>query len=657
MGILGRLEKYVLLTTILVFPLLVLTLFSNFFDLPKLTFLVLGVSIALLIKAARAVSESSFSVSLSRFDLGVLAVGLAYLASAMFVTPNKMEAFLFPGFTTAVVASVILFFLVNSAFSKEKSPVVKTLFFSGVLASLVSLLAVSGIMAKVPQLPDFAKDAAFSLLGGKLPEVVLLGALLPLGASLLLSEKEAVRKLFFAVSLVVLGLGFAVSLWGVLPGKPSSPSVVDWNTSWNVAVDTLKESPFLGAGAGNYISAFGRFKPLSYNATDFWAVKFASSSSHALTLLTETGILGIAAFSFLILLIFRELKKTFPKSFPEFASSWEYGAKASLAIVSLCLILLPANLVIWVVFVVLLAASAETKDFTLNLSAHAASAESSFSSKFPAFFIAVPIVAAVVVLGYFSQTALMAEVAFKKSLDAFAQNDGRSTYELMQQAVGLNPYVDRYHSAYAQVNMALARAIAQNENLTDQERETIAQLVQQAIREGKATVTLNPQRAGNWELLAAIYQSIMPFAEGADAFAVQSFSQAVLLDPVNPNLRISLGGIYYALGRYDEAIRMFELAVLAKADLANAHYNLSAGYREKGDIQRAIEAMTNVLALVEADSPDWELAKSELEALEKRRPTQETEGTDNLTPPREAEEPAITPPLELPEDATPPATQ
>ena len=232
-----------------------------------------------------------------------------------------------------------------------------------------------------------------------------------------------------------------------------------------------------------------------------------------------------------------------------------------------------------------------------------------------------------------------------------------ATYNYIREAIALNPYVDRYHSSLSQMSFALANSLARQEDLTDKDKETIAQLIQQAIGEGKASVTLNITRSINWNNLANIYQAIIPFAQGADQFAIQTYSQAVALDPVNPLPRISLGGVYYSLGRYDEAIRVFELAVIAKPDYANAHYNLAVALREKGEIEKAITQMEIVLSLVQKDSPDYGLAVKELEALETRKPTEEIEATENLTPPQEAEEPVIKPPLELPEEANPPSTE
>ena len=199
----------------------------------------------------------------------------------------------------------------------------------------------------------------------------------------------------------------------------------------------------------------------------------------------------------------------------------------------------------------------------------------------------------------------------------------------------------------------LASSIASKKNISDTDRSTVTQLIQQAISEGKATVTLNPDRSGNWQILAQIYQSIMPYAQGADQFAIQTYSQAATLDPIDPNLRIALGGVYYALGEYDNAIDAFKLAVLAKPDLANAHYNLAIAYREKKDYTDAETEMNNVLTLVPQNSADYKLAQSTLEDIKKNIPAA---SGNSLQAPQPAETSNIKPPITLPSEATPPAS-
>lgn len=651
------LEKYVLYATVFLVPLTILPIFPNPFSIPKTMILVFGVALAILLKAIQTLVKGSLEISTSSFDLPVVLIGAAYVVSAFLRTPNRMEAFFSPGTATVVLAAVLLYLLINQLKEVDKKNLKLVVFLSGVAFSLVSLLAASGILGKIPQLPLYMQNSSFNLLGGTLPAILFLGALLPLGLTIIFSEKEAVNKMFLGVSIGVVALGLLVSVFRALPGKETTPSLVSFGTGWIIAVDTLKESPFFGAGPANYLSAFNRFRPLSYNQTDLWALRFTSARSFYLTLLTETGLLGMAGLILLLLAVYRKVRQNIQSDLTKLKDK-----DLPLVVLLVLLMLFPATTSLIVLMFVFLSLSVKAHKTVLNLTAaqpligtESLNLKAKYTSRFPALILALPFIIAIVVFFFYSSNVLGAEIKFKKSLDALIANQGTETYTLMGEAINKNPLVDRYHASYSQISFALANSIAQNEDITDQDRNTIAQLIQQSINEAKSTVALNPQRSGNWGLLAATYRAIMPFAQGSDAFAVQTYNQAIALDPINPDLRISLGGIFYALGIYDDAIRTFELATFAKTDHANAHYNLAAAYREKGDIERAISEMSIVLSLVDRDSADYEAARAELENLEARRaaPVEAAEG-ETLTPPQPAEEPVIEPPLELPEDAEPP---
>ncbi len=185
-------------------------------------------------------------------------------------------------------------------------------------------------------------------------------------------------------------------------------------------------------------------------------------------------------------------------------------------------------------------------------------------------------------------------------------------------------------------------------------------MVQQAIREAKNAVTLNPTKVTNVENLAGIYQNLLNFAQGADEWSVASYRQAVLLDPTNPNLRISLGGIFYARKNYDEAIRLFQQAADLKPNYANAYYNMSAAYKEKKDYQNAYLAMQNVVNLIDKTTPDFLKAQGELEDLSKligaqtAVPSQPVKS--ELEAPKALPSPKVNPPLNLPSDLGPQVT-
>ncbi|MDP3994608.1 MAG: tetratricopeptide repeat protein [bacterium] len=634
-------EKYLIYIAIFFLALFAFPLLPASYILPRELFLASSLALLLLLFSLKIILRGTLTFSGGKFDFAVLLVALAYLVSSVFVTPNKMEAFWLPGTATFVIASALLYFLINQLNKQDKQKVVYSLFASAVVFSLLAIFSTLGLLAKIP--------FNFNTLGGAVPAIIFLAVTIPLAVGLLLKHNGIAEKLFLGAASIIVALGLLVSIKGILPVEGNNLSLLDIDTSWQVAIETLKTNPLLGVGPGNYLTAFRRFRPLSFNSSVLWNGSFSSSRNFYLNVITETGFAGMISLFLLLLAVYRfQVKNRSPKSISLLLF---LGLAAFFPVTSFSVILL---------FILLaLNSGSEAKIFNVNFLAQRTEDSSALSSRIPSFIVILPVIALVIAFGYFGTRYTLAEYHFKKAIDAVDKNDAQTTIKEMVLAINLNPKVDRYHSSYAQINLLIAQNLAQNppkEGLSEEDKNAVSQLIQIAIAEGKASVTVNPLRSDNWSLLAEIYRSVMAFAEGADAFAVQTFSQAVALDPVNPSLRISLGGIYFALGRFEEAIDTFKLAVLTKPDLANSHYNLSAAYREKGEIEKAITEMNTVLTLVKADSPDYDVVKGELEALEKKRPAPEGQSA-NLTSPQIAPEPVIKPPLELPEEATPPAGQ
>jgi tetratricopeptide (TPR) repeat protein len=630
--------KYTLIVGAALFAVFVLPKFPSYDVIPKEIFGAVVVSLVLILSSVRSIIKGDTKFQLGKFDLGVGLLTLAYIIGAILKTPNKLEAFFYPGSVTFVIISALFYFLVNQFDKKTKDLVLIALFFSGIFLSISVLFTELGLFTKIPQLPAFMRGSTFNPLGGSLQSAIYLLAILPIGIIQIIKGKDLVRKTFYGVASLIVVLGVTILVLGMLPGKSQSLVLPTAQTSWEVAVETLKQSPILGAGPEGYLTAFSLYRPVAYNQTDLWSTRFSSANNFYFTLITELGLIGLAALIVLLISIYKRLVADFKQN------SWE---EISIAIILILFIVFPSAPSLIFLLMALLSIFSKSEEKVIDIA----------PARIPSAIVAAPILLGIVALGIFGTKAVLAEVNYKKSLDALTNNDAKGTYTLMTQATNENPYVDRYHASLAQVDMALATSIASNKNLTDTDRQTITQLIQQAISEGKATVTLNPGRSGNWSVLAQIYKSIMSFAQGSDQFAIQTYTEAVILDPVNPNLRIELGGVYYALGRYDDAIDTFKLAVMAKPDLANAHYNLAIAYREKKDYDNAIVEINTVLSLVSKDSSDYTLAQSTLSDLQKSKPaTVSKTGTGDLTAPQK-QQTVIQPPITLPQEATPPATQ
>jgi len=624
---------------ILLLPVITLNLFTSSYSLPKIILLIITCLTLIVLQIIKVVGNKTLKSYSGKFDFAVVVIGLTYLVSTFVAKPNLYEAFFLPGITTVVLAGALLYYFITQLNKKNHRHLMVTLFFSGVILSIFSFLSITNTFAGLSQLPSFVKMANFTPIGNHINSLVYLLSLLPMGVLLVVKEKDSVKKILFAVAAGIMVLGLIVSITKLTPSGPETPTLLDFPSSWAITTDSIKNSPLTGVGPSNFITAFNKYKPLSFNVSESWNLKFPTARNYYLTVLTETGLLGIIALVILLITIYRAVNSSLHLG----NKMLNFGTGYSLLTLLVLFAIFPPSPVTTILLFVLLAlfGSQERKKSTIKVNN---------TSK---TLIITPLFALFVFALINTVGFVKAELLFRQSINSAAANNGAEAYELIQETVNTNPYVDRFHSAYAQINLSLAQTIASKESLNDQDTESIAQLIQQAIREAKNTVSVNTQRSDNWALLGIVYNAVIPFAEGADEFAIQSYNQAIALEPTNPNLRISLGGIYYSLEDYSSAIDTFRLAVAAKPDLANSHFNLSSAYREKGEIEKAINEMTIVLSLVEKDSADFFLASAELETLEKRLSGGESVETPNLTPPQTQEDLPITP-IELPAEAAPP---
>ena len=641
--VLAATERIFVIIGVLLFPVFVLPGFSSPYFIPKLVFLCVVLSLALIAKLIKSIIVGEMKFSSGKFDVPVILLAITYLLSAIFRTPNKMEAFFYPGTVSFVILAVIFYFLINQFSKYSKKIVTLSLFGSGILLSISMILTELKLYSVVPQLPEFIKNVEFNAIGSSMGAIVYLFVVLALGIYYVVREKDVVKKIFFAVSSLIIVTGAVLTGIKFLPNGTESLILPSWQTSWGVTIDTLKNSPVLGAGPANYLSAFNLYRPLSYNQTVLWQTRFSSANNFYFTLFTELGLAGIAAIIILLISIYKKLSTDILKK-----GNWE---ETTLVLLLVALALIPAVPTLILLLMILLAVFSNSEEKSITVA----------TNKVSSVIVASPVFIGIILVSIFGGRAVAAEMNYKKSLDALTKNDAQGTYSYMTKAVNMNSYVDRYHASLAQIDLALANSLATKEDLTDADRNTISQLVQQAISEGKAAVSLNIGRSSNWEILAQIYRSILAFAQGSDQFAIQTYSQAVALDPINPELRLALGGVYYALGDYDNAITSFQFSIAAKNDFANAHYNLAAAYAAKKDYDKAISEMNTVLSLIDKDLEDYKTAQATLEQYQKEKPvsvatettTNNNEG--NLTQPETVQESNIQPPINLPEEATPPA--
>ncbi len=383
-----------------------------------------------------------------------------------------------------------------------------------------------------------------------------------------------------------------------------------------------------GSGFGTYATDFTRFKQVAFNSyQNLWNLTFFRSSSFVLELLATTGVVGIAAFLFLVLSL---LSDSFAKTKAEIVTRVGNPFVLSLLLLILGAFLLPFSVVITSLFFFIAGLFAATQSlfapttrheryydvelqfvaskkgfFTVSMApvgeTHTTKEDKTYIQILPvSFFVLFVLFSGIV--GFFLYRYVYSDILFQRSLvAAAAQNQGIQVYNLQNNAINLFPYRDGYYRIYSQVNLALANSIAastQGGSPSADIQQTVTTLIQQSINAGRRSTQLSPLTTANWQNLSSVYRSLIGFGQNAEQFAILTQQQAVALDPNNPQGYINLGGIYYQLRLWDQAQSQFQLSVNLKPDFANAYYNLGHALEEKGDLQNALLAYQTVKTLV-----------------------------------------------------------
>ncbi len=689
--ILKTLLGYLLLIITLLFPLFFSTLTQDFFLTNKLYFLAFGALFLFLLSSlqylvSKKLRWQSLPLDTSLF-LFLLTIGLSILISS----PNKIQALINPHFGLVAIFSLIILYYYLS-----RAPFFNLYQFLLIPSTILSAITIFFFFspfknATLPPSWQFLKNPTFTPLGNQLDLAIFLGFFVIFGISRLLMGINTGKKTFlihFPLLMVNL-IAFSLTLYSLFQPtatnlnnlqQPPANLLPPFRLSWYAAVEILKNplTAAFGVGVDNFSSLFTRVKDLAYNQSPLWQINsFALSRSAILHILTETGIFGLLAFT---LLLFTIAKSLFISPNNLINDREKKVIKILFIYLVFILAFFPPSLVVFFLFFLFLATFSLSHqpayDLPGRMEAVTTSQKSQIfdTSSFPIIYLSILIISFLFITGagYLLGRSYAAEYFFKKSLDGFAKNNAKEVYDNMRQAIILNPYMEKYRLGFSQVNLMIANNIASRAGqpqgkdqevyeLTEQDRQNISQAIQAAINEAKAAVTLNPQKAANWENLAVIYRNIVNVAQGADVWTISAYQRAIVTDPQNPIYRLNLGGFYYSLGNYEEAVRLFEQTVALKPDWPNAYYNLAWADYQRQNYQRAVSGMQNVLSLLnpQKDKADYERAQKDLEEFKKKLPKEEASSTPSATPSQLTlpTPPAATfePKIKLPNEAAPEA--
>lgn len=620
---------------LLAFPLAFTELTTELFILPKQILLGAVSLTTLLFFGAKLIADRKVKLRRTPFDLPLLLLGVFTLLSSLF-SLNRADAL--TAFVPLLFGLILFYLLVNSTRNQAHFVFLISSFVLG--ATLASALGMLSFF-KVYFLPyAFAKTQTFTPLGSLLDHSVYLLLALPAAFyfALPLLKTTSFRSItpkalgFLAAGLVIVS-GLGLSIYEMVTIQ--KPTLLPLETGFQTAFAAISQDAgriaqgfFVGSGFGTYLTDFTRFKQAAFNLNpDLWSFTFFRSSSFILELLATTGVLGIAAFVFLLLQAVREIKEG--KNNPLMLSLLFVFILAF--IIPFSFILQTALLIVLALFSVQALLLDKKRFFEVELyfvafkkglfplSTESDSKAGEVTKLLPVSFFVLFLIA-VSALGFYSYRFVASDVIFKNSLVAASENKGIETYNNQTNAINLFPYRDGYHRVYSQTNLALANSLAasvpQGGSPSAQVQQTIVTLIQQAINSGRRATEISPQNVLNWQNLSSIYRSLIGFGQNAESFSLVAATQAVRLDPNNPQRYLDLGGLYYQLGQWEQAQRQFQVAVNLKPDFANAYYNLGHALEQKGELQQALLQYETVRRLVTNDKTGLQKIEEEIKALQ-----------------------------------------
>ncbi len=583
----------------------------------------------LAVQAVRSLKDVRFLVSIALASSAVLALfGLAnYFGVSLLPLPLTKGVNFTPtgsSFSTAAILAIFMPAILIQIFAAKK---LAAKFF------WAALLTVFGL---------------FIVLAGPWP--VQVASLVGVGAVFLIVRPNlrSFNLLFVAIPAVVVVFALVFSLTPPIGEEAQNPFYekaknfprelqLPLKDSWKISVSAFRDSPFWGSGPSTYLFDFTQHKPIEFNQTKLWNLRFDSAFNEYLQVLATLGGVGLFALLSATAIFASGFYRAVILRRREEDSTLQTSLAVGGSVFFILILLHPSTLVLWVVGLLVLACFAAATLKSDEAGYHGRSFGAFLQNAFPldggkatihvdalpSILLVVSSLFTLAVL-FFGGKIVLADYYHRQALFAISQNQGLEAYNRLVKAEQLNPVSDFYRIDIAQVNFALANAIASTKgptqdnpqgSLTEEDKQNIQVLLQQSISEGRTAVTLSPKSAINWEILAQLYRQISGVAQNALVFALDSYGRAILADPLNPILRLNVGGTYYAIQNYDLAIRFFTDSINLKPDYANGYYNLSVALRDKGDLQSALATAQRVVELVDKDSPDFKIASDYLNDL------------------------------------------
>ncbi len=356
---------------------------------------------------------------------------------------------------------------------------------------------------------------------------------------------------------------------------------------WGTAFEMWKKHPWLGVGPENFGEEFNHVQTVEQNYGESWNLIWHKAHNEFVHYLTTTGIIGFAAYFWLIVLMFIPVFKIL------YRKEWETDYIFTVALLGGFGFLLATHMTAFsfiptLMFFYLFPA--------MNFSFANIEKTKIIENKLPnaGRWIAA---SAVVVLAAFIifkvSNVWTADMDYNDSRRALvAQGNFDKANELLERAISKNPGNAEYWCFRADIYYNfLARSLRETGPQAEAKKRG---LFGEVIKSSDTCVAMDSRKSDLWRARGTLFMSLSQMVPQMLEGSLQAFKKAVEVYPNNPYNHISVAGVYRRKGRNDLAIQELQTAISLRRDIIPAYADLlSIYYQDKRykDIQDLINAV------------------------------------------------------------------
>lgn len=629
-----RLIYYCLGLVIFLIPLFFFPWSVSVLELNKMLLFYLLVLIAFLIWLINSVFKKELVLKMGFGNTLVIIFGFIYLIAALF-SQNRFLSFmgspLSHGSFLAILFFIIFYFLIANTVkeNKESWQLLRLALYSGMLIVIFNFAQLFGVHI----LPfDFAQNNAFNLVANSVSILVIyLVTMFIVGFGFFLKSKNKADRIFSEVFLLLVfallffldqNLGWYLmifsfftwlifnsmqskklkAVWIVLPTvliviclaflffsttdwtllNPALEIKIDFQNAWQITKSSLANSFILGSGPETYHYAFSSYRPESFNDSLLWQLRFDRSYSELFQLIATVGF--FASLAFVVMPVWYLIKIGRKTLFSESVEDdWVLSVVlfTALLVVFLSSFFHSFSTTTALLFWFLLGLSAtllNKKEKKLDLQ-KSSNINLGFSLAFAVLLIGT------VSFLYFGVRIWLGDYYLAKSQRVIADSmDYSQAVEYLEKGTNNSPWLAASHLSLA--NGLLAKASdALQQNNTNEARG----ILQEAESEAGQAILKEPKNVVSYERAGEVYQLINSVGglEEKDKIT-ETYEQALLLDPNNALLNLTLGTLYLVKA---QAIQ----SEMNSAEDSSALNNDFQSYLQKAEtqIRKATELKSN----------------------------------------------------------------